>query len=380
MTTTTAVSADRKAVLQRRTRWVVAVTIGYNPVEGVVSVAAGSAASSTALIGFGLDSFIEVLSAASAARQFTRKNPERYERRVIAVAFFLLAAYVTTSAVLSVTGVPNSEQSTIGVIVIVMSVRPLIERRAGRELGSATAVGEQGEHVDAVCVVLEAGRSRARPVRRPHVGFVHDEGEPCRLAVLMNVGVVDIAVEHPAVAEAQRRRLARHLDANTTVADVCDLSGSACVSFAVVPISGSQRPIPQFDDVGRIRSGQQHSLAAVAAFPERGNARARDRRARGGVGGRHQGRYSDAERIAQTKQCSDARVDGPLLDADYHAPAHTGDLRELVESPSHRDALLAHTTSYGRINPFARLRHNSAGYCTLGYRRPYVHVDLHVRG
>ncbi|GAB3584579.1 hypothetical protein GCM10027406_31220 [Leifsonia lichenia] len=87
-------SVDRAAVLQRRIRWIVAGTIGYNLIEAVVAITAGSVASSVALIGFGLDSTIEVLSAAAVAWQFTRRDPERWEKptlRVIAVAFFALA-------------------------------------------------------------------------------------------------------------------------------------------------------------------------------------------------------------------------------------------------------------------------------------------------
>lgn len=160
--TTAAVSADRKAVLQRRIRWIVAVTIGYNLIEAIVSITAGSAASSTALIGFGLDSLIEVLSAAAVAWQFTRKEPERYEKpvlRVIAVSFFLLAAYVTTSAILSLTGVLTAEHSIVGIFVtalsvIVMPVLSLIERRTGRELGSATAVADSKQTL--ICTYLSA--------------------------------------------------------------------------------------------------------------------------------------------------------------------------------------------------------------------------------
>ncbi|HEX4400155.1 MAG TPA: cation transporter [Galbitalea sp.] len=149
-------------MLQRRIRWIVAVTIGYNLIEAIVSIAAGSVASSTALIGFGLDSFIEVLSAAAVAWQFTRTEPERYEKpvlRVIAVSFFLLAAYVTTSAILSLTGVLNAEHSIVGVVVtalsvIVMPVLSLIERRTGRELGSATAVADSKQTL--ICTYLSA--------------------------------------------------------------------------------------------------------------------------------------------------------------------------------------------------------------------------------
>ncbi len=160
--TATTPSADRRAVLQRRIRWIVAITIGYNLIEAVVSVAAGSAASSSALIGFGLDSLVEVLSAAAVAWQFTRREPERYEKpvlRVIAVAFFLLAAYVTVDAVLSFTGVLDAEHSTVGIVitassVIVMPVLSFAERRAGRELGSATAVADSKQTL--ICTYLSA--------------------------------------------------------------------------------------------------------------------------------------------------------------------------------------------------------------------------------
>lgn len=61
------VFAARKLLLQRRVRWIVAATIAYNVIESVVAIAAGSVSSSTALIGFGLDSIVEVLSAAAVA-------------------------------------------------------------------------------------------------------------------------------------------------------------------------------------------------------------------------------------------------------------------------------------------------------------------------
>jgi divalent metal cation (Fe/Co/Zn/Cd) transporter len=163
MTQTTArPSAARRAVLERRIRWIVGVTIGYNAIEAIVAIAAGTAASSAALIGFGLDSVVEVLSAAAVAWQFTRREPERYEKptlRVIAISFFLLAAYVTVSAVLSLAGVVEPEHSTVGLALtalslIVMPVVSLIERRTGRELGSATAVADS--HQTLICAYLSA--------------------------------------------------------------------------------------------------------------------------------------------------------------------------------------------------------------------------------
>lgn len=159
---TATASADRRSVLQRRIRWIVAATIGYNVVEAVVAIAAGAAASSAALVAFGLDSTIEVLSAAAVAWQFTRRDPERWERgtlRVIAVAFFALAAYVTVTSVLALVGGADVEHSTLGIVITALSVAimpflSLAERRAGRELGSATAVADSKQTL--ICTYLSA--------------------------------------------------------------------------------------------------------------------------------------------------------------------------------------------------------------------------------
>ncbi|MFD4960295.1 cation diffusion facilitator family transporter [Microbacterium sp. NPDC058389] len=153
---------DRRRVLQRRVRWIVAATITYNLIEGVIAIAAGATASSAALIGFGLDSAIEVLSAAAVAWQFTRREPERWEKatlRVIAVAFFALAAYVTVSSVLALTGRVEVEHSPLGIAitalsVVIMPFLSLAERRAGRELGSATAVADSAQTL--ICAYLSA--------------------------------------------------------------------------------------------------------------------------------------------------------------------------------------------------------------------------------
>jgi divalent metal cation (Fe/Co/Zn/Cd) transporter len=143
-------SADRRAVLSRRVRLLVAATITYNVVEAVVAIAAGTAASSTALVGFGLDSVIEVASAAAVAWQFSGKDPETRERtalKVIAVSFFGLAGYVSVESVRSLLGVQSAEHSTVGIGLAAVSlvVMPLVsyaQRRAGRELGSASAVAD----------------------------------------------------------------------------------------------------------------------------------------------------------------------------------------------------------------------------------------------
>lgn len=163
MTTTTPRPIDdRRHTLQRRIKWIVTATIAYNLIEAVVAITAGTVASSAALIGFGLDSTIEVLSAAAVAWQFTRRDPERWEKgtlRVIAVAFFALAAYVTATSVLALVGQVDVQHSTVGIVltalsVVIMPFLSLAERRAGRELGSATAVADSKQTL--ICTYLSA--------------------------------------------------------------------------------------------------------------------------------------------------------------------------------------------------------------------------------
>lgn len=140
----------RRAVLSRRVRFFVGATITYNVLEAIVAISSGMAASSTALVGFGLDSAIEVSSAAAVAWQFSSRDPESRERtalRVIAVSFFALAAYVIVEAIYSLTGAETAEHSTVGIVLAVLSlvVMPGLsyaQRRAGRELGSASAVAD----------------------------------------------------------------------------------------------------------------------------------------------------------------------------------------------------------------------------------------------
>ena len=141
---------NRRAQLTRRIRLLVAATITYNVIEAIVALTAGTMASSTALIGFGLDSVIEVASATAVAWQFSGSDPEARERaalRVIAVSFFALAAYVTVEAVRTLLGADTADHSPVGIALAAVSllVMPFLstaQRRAGRELGSASAVAD----------------------------------------------------------------------------------------------------------------------------------------------------------------------------------------------------------------------------------------------
>ncbi|MGW1682667.1 cation transporter [Saccharopolyspora sp. NPDC002376] len=146
----TGLSDARRAVLTRRIRWFVAATITYNVIEAIVAIAAGKAASSTALIGFGLDSTIEVASAAAVAWQFSGSDPEARERvalKIIGLSFFALAVYVTVESVRALLGGAEAEHSTAGIVLAALSlaIMPVLsyaQRRAGRELGSNSAVAD----------------------------------------------------------------------------------------------------------------------------------------------------------------------------------------------------------------------------------------------
>ncbi|MFI6328617.1 cation transporter [Micromonospora chersina] len=154
--------AARRALLARRVRLLVAATITYNVVEAVVAITAGAAASSTALIGFGLDSVIEVSSAAAVAWQFAGRDPEAREKvalRIIAVSFFALAAYVTVESVRALAGGGEAGHSTVGLVLAALSllVMPVLshaQRRAGRELGSRSAVADSRQTL--LCTYLSA--------------------------------------------------------------------------------------------------------------------------------------------------------------------------------------------------------------------------------
>lgn len=155
-------TAERRRILSRRVRLFVAITIGYNVIEAVIALAEGTRVSSTALIGFGLDSVIEVSSAAAVAWQFAGRDPEAREKialRIIALSFFGLAAFVTADSVRTLLGYGEAQHSTIGIALAAVSlaVMPVLssaQRRAGKELGSSSAVADSKQTL--LCTYLSA--------------------------------------------------------------------------------------------------------------------------------------------------------------------------------------------------------------------------------
>lgn len=158
----TRTSRRRRLILSRRIRLFVAATITYNIIEAVVAITAGTQASSSALVAFGLDSVIEVTSAAAIAWQFSSPDPESREKvalRVVALSFFALAVYVTVTSVLTLIGGERAGHSLIGLVLAAVSlvVMPLLsygQRRTGRELGSRSVVADSKQTL--LCTYLSA--------------------------------------------------------------------------------------------------------------------------------------------------------------------------------------------------------------------------------
>lgn len=139
-------SVDASAVdLRRRGLRLEYLTVAWNVVEALVAVGAGVAARSIALIGFGLDSLIEVFAAVVVIWELQGVGEDRERRalRLIAWSFFALAAYVVVEAGRDLLTGAEAEQSLVGIALavaslLVMPALGLAKRATGKRLGSAT--------------------------------------------------------------------------------------------------------------------------------------------------------------------------------------------------------------------------------------------------
>ncbi len=157
---------DARRAALRRSRWLNVATIAWNSVEGVVAVAAGVAAGSVSLIGFGFDSVIEVSAAVVLAwrlRQERRggcmQETDRRATRAIAVSFAVLAVYVAFEAARDVVNQARPDESVIGIVVAALSlaVMPVLarsKRRLAPALGSAAVVADANQ--TNLCALLSA--------------------------------------------------------------------------------------------------------------------------------------------------------------------------------------------------------------------------------
>jgi divalent metal cation (Fe/Co/Zn/Cd) transporter len=138
------------------------LTIGWNTIEAGVALAAGVAAGSIALIGFGLDSIIEVFAAGVVVWQMRGKlaaERDRQALRLIAVSFYVLAAYVAVNALRDLIVVAQPSESTVGIVMaclslVVMQWLARAKRRTGEEMHSHTLIADSSE--TALCSYLSA--------------------------------------------------------------------------------------------------------------------------------------------------------------------------------------------------------------------------------
>lgn len=147
------------SALRRRAQLLVWLTIAWNSVEAVIAIGAGAAASSGALVSFGLDSTIEVSAALIALWYLRGEGDERGERagRLIAVSFWALAAWVTFDAVSDLIAGDRPDESMIGIVLagismVVMPALAIAKRRTGNQIGSNALVAESNETM--VCAYL----------------------------------------------------------------------------------------------------------------------------------------------------------------------------------------------------------------------------------
>jgi divalent metal cation (Fe/Co/Zn/Cd) transporter len=149
----------------RRGRWLEYLTIGWNSLEGVIAVGAGLAAGSIALVGFGLDSVIEVTSGAALLWRLHTDAPEKRERaeqvalRVVGASLLALAAYVAFDALKSLLTREPPEASYAGIAVaalslVVMPVLARAKRRVAARLDSR-AMRADSRQTD-ICAYLSA--------------------------------------------------------------------------------------------------------------------------------------------------------------------------------------------------------------------------------
>ena len=155
-------TAGERSRLGRRAQLLAGVSVTYNVVEAVVAVAAGVVAGSVALIGFGLDSVVEVSSGLIILWQFRHRLPESRERqalRLMALSFFALAGYVTFESLRALFGDAEPKPSPVGIGLAVASllVMPFLswaQRRTGRALGSNAVVADSTQTL--LCTYLSA--------------------------------------------------------------------------------------------------------------------------------------------------------------------------------------------------------------------------------
>jgi divalent metal cation (Fe/Co/Zn/Cd) transporter len=158
-------SRERHDQLVRRARLLAWLGIGWHVAEAAVAIAAGLAATSIALVGFGADSLIESVAGLIVVWRFaeTRQDSERAEQgaqRLIGVSFAAIGVYVGVEAVRALLVGTHPDASWIGIVLaaVTLLTMPLLARakaRVGEELHSSATVSEGRQNL--LCAYLSAG-------------------------------------------------------------------------------------------------------------------------------------------------------------------------------------------------------------------------------
>jgi len=162
---TTILTLDRPALVRRSQRLNYA-TMAYNSLEGILSITAGVLAGSIALVGFGIDSLIELTAGAAAlwrlradADSSRRERTERLTLRLIGLCFLALAVYIGADAILALAAGTAPERSWAGIIIAGASlvIMPFLARAKGAialQLGSGALAAEAKQTL--ICTYLSA--------------------------------------------------------------------------------------------------------------------------------------------------------------------------------------------------------------------------------
>lgn len=126
--------------------------VGWDIVEGIVAVTAGIIAGSIALIGFGFDSAIEVFAALVVIWQLRKASDGRYKTalRLIAITFFILAAYVGYEAISDLIAHERPDASIIGIVLSIVATAVMVpvaimQKRTGQALGNKVLIAQSNE-------------------------------------------------------------------------------------------------------------------------------------------------------------------------------------------------------------------------------------------
>ena len=158
----TALTSDVRRELGRRAQLLAGASVAYNVVEAVIAITAGIVAGSVALVGFGLDSVVEVSSGLIILWQFRHSMPESRERlalRLMAISFFALAAYVAVESTRALAFGADPDPSPVGIALaaaslVVMPFLSWAQRRTGKALGSNAVVADSTQTL--LCTYLSA--------------------------------------------------------------------------------------------------------------------------------------------------------------------------------------------------------------------------------